>query len=121
MRALVLAALAASALALTGCQHQAYEIHPLYPNEPVGAGFDAAANNAGSAAASVSVGSRYRPEVFPGRLDGYWFERVIYGAGGKGSPDAIELVYCPIVAAGTVCRTAVIWQKDVNLMLDAAH
>jgi hypothetical protein len=122
MSALARVALAAAAvLGLAGCQHQAYEIHPLFPNQPVGAGLAAEANSLGGVEASVAVGHRYRPEVFPAKLDGYWFERVIFGSGGKTSPDAIELVYCPILPGGTVCRTATIWQKGITNLLESGN
>jgi hypothetical protein len=106
-------------LLLAGCQHQAYEINALYPNQPTEAGAAATANVGGTGAVSVAVGSRYRPEVYPGKLDGYWFERIIFGSGGKSAPDAIELMYCPIVPDATVCRVSVIWQKGVTNLLEA--
>ena len=116
-RASIAAAAVCGLLTLTGCQHQAYEIRPLFPNEPVGAGV--AENSVGAAA--LAVGHRYRPELYPGKLDGYWFERIIYGSGGKASPDAVELIYCPIVPGGTICRTSVVWQKGITNLLESGH
>jgi hypothetical protein len=122
MRPLALArlgALAAASFVLAGCQHGAYyAITPLYPAEPVGGTLSAsAAGGVGDVSASASA--RNRLEVLHDRLDGHWFERRIYGAGSGTSPDALELMYCPLVSNGpTVCRTTTIWTKGATNLLE---
>ena len=99
MKPLAMAAVAASAFALAGCQHGAYySVVPLAPTDP---------------------GGSSRLEVIPEKLDGHWFERNVYGAGSGTTPDAVELVYCPLVKDGpTVCRTATIWTKGTTNLLE---
>jgi hypothetical protein len=115
MKPLALTLTAAVALLLTGCQHGAYyKITPLFPDEPTsGTGV------VGTEGAAIAQSVRNRLEVIPDRLDGHWFERRIYAAGSGTTPEAIELMYCPILKDGaTVCRTTTIWSKGVTNLLE---
>jgi hypothetical protein len=101
-------------VALAGCRSGAsYSVTPLYPTEP--ADFAAAAGGLGGV---VAERASHRLEVLPEKLDGHWFERRIYPSRSS-TPDAIELVYCPLVKDGpTVCRSATIWVNGSTELLE---
>ncbi len=61
-------------------------------------------------------------EVIVDKLDGRWFQRNIYRPGSSADLDAVELVYCPIMKGqSTVCRTAVVWRRGVNVMIEGEN
>jgi hypothetical protein len=56
-------------------------------------------------------------ETIGGKLDAVWFARDIHNS--ESGLKAVELVYCPMVPDGpTVCRTAVIWERDKSELLE---